>query len=49
MGRSSSMNVFPSPEPPALAGAGTFLAMRIPDLVANSMSASCSARTEVKR
>lgn len=47
VGRSSSMNSFPSPKAPAVIGAGTFLAVRIPDLVANSISASCSARMEV--
>ena len=49
MGKSSSMNSFPSPETAALAGAATFLAVRTPDLVANSTRVSCSARTDVKR
>uniref|UniRef100_A0A0A9H8M0 Uncharacterized protein n=1 Tax=Arundo donax TaxID=35708 RepID=A0A0A9H8M0_ARUDO len=49
MGKSSSMNSFPSPDTPGLSGARTFLAVRIPDLVANSTTVSCSERTEVKR
>ena len=44
---SSSMNRFPSPETPV--AAGTFLAMKTPDLVTNSMAALCSARTNLKR